>query len=253
MDHHTIKRLEEISMNAWPSLQTVVYDGWLLRFADGFTKRANSVNPIYDSRITVYDKIKYCEAMYRSKSLKTIFKLTRAVYPEDLDAVLSSLGYRKEAVTSVQVCETLPRCVDDEDMYEYSESLTDDWLGLYVQFNNIAIYYKQTISAMLGNIGNKRCFVLLRDSGAALACGLGVLEHDWIGLFDIAVSPEYRNKGYGQRLVSYLLNWGAVNGAVNSYLQVVADNTPALRLYEKTGFKELYRYWYRIRNGNDER
>lgn len=39
---------EELQMNALPSLQTILYDGWVLRFAKGYTNRANSVNPIYE-------------------------------------------------------------------------------------------------------------------------------------------------------------------------------------------------------------
>ncbi|MDK2951368.1 MAG: hypothetical protein PWQ77_1033 [Kosmotogales bacterium] len=37
-----IRRMEEISNNALPSLNTYLYDGWLLRSSLGFTKRANS-------------------------------------------------------------------------------------------------------------------------------------------------------------------------------------------------------------------
>ena len=43
-----IRYLEELALNAWTSIQTVVYDGWLIRFSNGYTKRANSVNPIYE-------------------------------------------------------------------------------------------------------------------------------------------------------------------------------------------------------------
>ena len=52
---------EELSMNAWPALQTKLYDGWVMRFAEGYTKRANSINPIYGSSISLTKKLDYCE------------------------------------------------------------------------------------------------------------------------------------------------------------------------------------------------
>ena len=75
-----IQVIEERSMNAWPALQVVLYDGWVLRFAGGYTRRANSINPLYASGQDVEEKVQHCERLYRSKGLSVIFKMT----PESL-------------------------------------------------------------------------------------------------------------------------------------------------------------------------
>ena len=43
--------------------------------------------------------------------------------------------------------------------------------------------------------------------------------------------------------------WGAERGARDAYLQVVASNAPAVRLYEQLGFADVYRYHYRLAAG----
>lgn len=58
-------------MNTRLSLQTLLYDGWILRSANGYTRRANSINPIYPPEINVNDKIEYCSKLYESKGLRT--------------------------------------------------------------------------------------------------------------------------------------------------------------------------------------
>lgn len=68
----------------------MLYDGWVLRFANGYTKRANSVNPIYFSNEDVSIKIKHCESMYAAHQLKTTFKITPFVQPTNIDGLLAN-------------------------------------------------------------------------------------------------------------------------------------------------------------------
>jgi GNAT superfamily N-acetyltransferase len=104
---------------------------------------------------------------------------------------------------------------------------------------------------MLNNIIPARCFVALRQDdrqdSETVAVGLSVVERGYLGFFDIVTAAHMRNQGLGTQLMLHLLQWGCANGAQRAYLQVMRNNAPALRMYGKLGFKEIYRYWYRIK------
>ena len=55
----TIKMIEDLSLNAWPSHQIQLYDGWLLRFSYFYTHRTNSVEQIGPSTIPLEEKIDF--------------------------------------------------------------------------------------------------------------------------------------------------------------------------------------------------
>ena len=41
-----IKTIEDLSLNAWPSHQIQIYDGWILRFSYFYTHRTNCIEQI---------------------------------------------------------------------------------------------------------------------------------------------------------------------------------------------------------------
>ena len=244
-----IRFVEELALNAWPCLQMVHYDGWLLRFADGYTRRANSVNPLYASSIDPDEKIRFCEDAYRSRGQDTVFKLTTAAQPENLDALLAEHGYREEALTSVQTLDLSAVEQPRIQSVSFSTELTDGWLAAFCRLNNVDSRRVPTITRMLNNIVPARCFIALcqDDHAETVAVGLAVLERGYIGFFDIVTAAHLRRQGLGTQLMLHLLQWGCANGAQQAYLQVMCNNTPALGLYGKLGFKEIYRYWYRVK------
>jgi ribosomal protein S18 acetylase RimI-like enzyme len=242
-----IQRFEEISMSAWPALQTLLYDGWVLRFADGYTRRANSINPIYSSTIDVDEKIKYCHKLYDAKKLRAIFKITREVYPTDLDRILETNGFACEAETSVQIIDFCRIDTRKDSLIETSRAVDDRWLDSFFRMSKMEIWYKDTLRSMLENIIQPRCLASIQDGDSIVACGLGVMDERTVGLFDIVVDEDFRGKGFGRRVLDGILYWAKTNGAETAYLQVMVDNKNALALYQKLGFKELYRYWYRVK------
>jgi ribosomal protein S18 acetylase RimI-like enzyme len=97
------------------------------------------------------------------------------------------------------------------------------------------------------NIASKKCFAILLKDNQVVSCGLGVLENQYIGLFEIITARNKRRRGFGRELILNILDWGKKNGATKAYLQVAMSNEPALNLYSNLGFEEIYQYFYRIK------
>ncbi len=246
----TLLNIEEASLNAWPALQTVLLDGWLARFADGYTKRANSVTPLYGSTSAeiLAERVQACQALYARQGVPLVFRLpTVCGDSAELDALLARHGFAKVDRTLVQV-----RSLDSAELVSQpiGEVLSgadgrDEWLDA---FHALAPYrkdlatHRRLLQAMTGAVAP----LVIRQQGQIVACGLGVAERDTVGLFDLVVATEKRRQGLGRGLVDALLAWGSTQGATTAYLQVMADNAPALALYEQTGFDTAYEYWYRV-------
>lgn len=245
-----VRNLEEMCMNAWPSLETILYDGWIIRFAKSYSRRSNSVNAIYDSKENIDIKVSSVEKLYKSKNQKSIFKITPQVCPVNLDSVLEAKGYKAEAETSVQLADLSMVREPRLKTISTSSQLCDQWLQNYCEMNNIHLNDRKTVEEILKSIAPERYFILLKDEEEIIACGLGVLEGEYIGLFDIVVKKEHRGKGYGEQLLLNIISSAKARGAKFAYLQVMCDNPSALKLYEKLGFKELYKYWYRVKQLN---
>lgn len=52
----------------------------------------------------------------------------------------------------------------------------------------------------------------------------------------LAVSPDFRGRGFGQKLLEEVISEARRHGAVRLFLEMRADNENALALYEKAGF-----------------
>jgi N-acetylglutamate synthase len=243
-----IRFLEEISLNTWPAQHTQHFDGWILRFADGYTRRANSVSPLYQSVLPILQKIAQCEQIYNAQGLNTVFKLTNAAQPENLDELLAQQGYRHDAQTSTQTLDLETIAAPQTDNVRLTEQLTDDWLAAYCRLNNVAERNIASMTSILNRIPSPHCFATYPVDGEPASLGGAALERGYLILFDIVTGAAFRNRGLARDVILSLLHWGKANGARHAFLQVMIDNPPALHLYEKLGFREAYQYWYRVKS-----
>ncbi|MDR2932237.1 MAG: GNAT family N-acetyltransferase [Oscillospiraceae bacterium] len=241
----TVRLYEELSMNAHPSLHTVLYDGWILRFSNGYTSRANSVNMLCKPDVPdVIEKITQCEKRYSAQNLPTIFKITPV--NDVLDEALGARGY-SVVTPSVLMTAAIPGIASHSKNIIVQAGISTFWQEQYFRLSQTPDSAVPAARRMQNSILNRvlcaACFV----DGIAVAYGLCVIERDFAGLYDIIVDPRYRRMGYGRDLCKTLLHSAAECGAKGAYLQVVADNTAAMRLYGELGFSACYRYWYRVK------
>lgn len=236
--------LESAAFSAWPSQHAVDVQGWLLRMDRGYTKRANSANATERSLALTAHDVEAIEARFRNSGLVPVFRLTSFAPIETSDRVLDSRGY--------QFCdESLVMTRSLDGVAEADLTCAPDaaaWLDAFQNASGKRGSDQAVHLEILDRIADPCAWAVHSESAPSLSCGLGVLVDDKLGLFDIATRVDYQRRGLAHRLCEGLLAWGANRGARTSFLQVVATNTAAIRLYERLGFEVAYRYWYRVAN-----
>lgn len=78
---------------------------------------------------------------------------------------------------------------------------------------------------------------VLSIAGSPAGFYLGTDSTGELYLSDIGVLPEFRGRGFGSVLMARFLCAGQSLGYRSSILMVAAENVPAIRLYEKFGYK----------------
>ena len=244
----TIQMLEELALNAFPSLQTELYDGWVLRFSNGYTYRGNSVNLLYAGQLPLDDKICYCETRFAADRLPTVFRLNDAT-PAGVEDTLAAHGYAagKRADIMTAPIDAL-QLMQPTALVEIQPQFEDEWMSNFLRLNGLDDPKKaRTAEAMFRAIHGDIFAASITLDGVMAGCGLGVLERGWVGLYDIRVDPAYRKRGLGESICSAILQAAGRSGAQHSYLQVASDNAPAIHLYTKMGYRQLYSFWYRVK------
>jgi len=123
--------------------------------------------------------------------------------------------------------------------------ISADWFELAARRGRYADV-PEVFRGLLARIGTDAGFALASIDGRPAATGLGVCDRGWLGVFAMATLPELRGRGAATGLLDALRSWALSRGATRAYLQVERDNGPALALYRRDGFREVYGYHYRV-------
>ena len=247
VSENEIAELELLTSHCWPARDIVSYKGWVIQWNEGITWRANSVLPnSWESTASVESVVDYVIELYKEKNTAPTFKMTTASQPRGLDELLEEKRFAKRMVTHVQTIAIQElSCLDPHLPVDLFKANSDSLNALMHQSER----EKKEIEGrkeIISRIAGSKTVARVMMHGRIAGVGLGVVEEDWLGLFSIRTLPEFRRQGVAWSISCALAKWGEDLGAERAFLQVEADNAPALNLYEAMGFQTFYTYWYRI-------
>ena len=245
-------KVEETCMNAWPARKEIFYDGWLIRLANGTTRRTNSVNIITQGRRALGEKIAYCEDIYRAHGQPSYFRVL-STGAKELDLALAARGYVKEDETCtlfLNFGRHPPPEPDENVVFDiYEGRPPGGWFDAHRRLSRRSTEEAAALHSALDNIAIPALFgQALDEEGEIASVAFGAIHERMMCLQWVVTEPEQRRRGLSRATLSALLKRGQQMGATGACLQVVAVNLSAIRLYESLGFTcELYRYHYRVR------
>lgn len=105
------------------------------------------------------------------------------------------------------------------------------------------IYREEDEDYYINNFGVFIC----TTQGQAMGYGQVICNNGFYTIVNLGILKEYRNHGYGEMLIKYLINLCYNELIAEVYIRVDKDNTTALSLYRKVGFAEHRSYisWYK--------
>ena len=240
-------------MNSWPAQHYYFLNGWVLRFTEGITSRANSVFPInYTGDLINLDRdIKFVEKAYQTYNLPAIFTIPEYFEPNGLDVKLLEHGYHQAGCTTHTLIasnqELRNEIINDEFSYSfYSERVNEisTFLAKYSRRNQHAQNVLEALSYRI--IIPQKCFIVAEYETKVVGTLMGILDpHGFLYIADLLVDPDVQQQKIATSMFFKIINeWGIPNGVKTIWLQVEIENKEAMDLYKKLGFKKVYSYYY---------
>ena len=248
-----IKFLQELLMNSWPANHYYFINGWILRFTEGVTSRANSVFPLhYTGDLYKLDRdIALTEKAYQAYKLPTIFTMPEYFEPSNLAEKLLKNGYQQFGCVTHTLIATIQELKNEIINDEFTYLIIPERKKEIANFLGTFSKRDQRSQKILDELVNRiivpqKRFIIAQYNQKIVGTLMGILDpHGFFYLADLLVNPDYRRQNIAKSMFFTIINdWAILMGAKKIWLQVENDNIEALNLYTNLGFKKAYSYYY---------
>ena len=205
----------------WSSITTEPLGAWVLRASPPhggrLRRRGNSALAMEDPGMPLADAVAGVHAFYERLGQESLVQVPAG---SDLEAALAPLGLTP---------------LGDGDAHAQLAPVAQALRATRGSGADLPVEHRESEAALGVDVGD----------GAAR--GRAVLSDDWLLVEGLEVAPGHRRRGLATAVVADLLDWGASRGARTALLHVEVDNEPALRLYDRLGFRTHHTNRYLIR------
>ena len=128
------KEIEKAGFRSWPALEESELDGIVLRFSNGYTKRANSANLLQQQDSGFDSLVNRYEGYFQDKGLPCIFRITSFSENQRLDSYLKKTGYKHLDRSLV-----LGRSIENArfEKVGFSKTTNREWMLSYCRINEL--------------------------------------------------------------------------------------------------------------------
>jgi GNAT superfamily N-acetyltransferase len=252
---HDIGSLERATLEAvCPTAQSEL-PGWLLPFDAADIGRARSAIPLRHQNLDIA-LLPAIEQQYRDHGLPPCFRIADTSGLRHWQERLKALGYRKTDPVHVQIASVAdmqaaadsstaaPRLgsASDRPKVMLLDAPAEAWASVYTATGFDAA--DGALRVQLLSRSRFARYAYVQNAGVSLAAGTACISRDWLSVHGMRTLPHARSQGLGASLLSAFVGMAWQRGVTRAFLQVEADNAPALGLYRRFGFTTAWTYHY---------
>ena len=236
--------IELASSELWSGPEHLRTARWLLRAADGYTRRANSMVPCappWESTVwnksSLDDDIAEADRFYQSRSLPTVISLPIPLF-DDVASSLYERGWKSNLDISVMVRVSRDKVVTENTFSEIQSATTPSAEWITAHARELGTQGEQVLLS-----GNPLFLSFFTSEEVVGSARVGFAQ-GWSALGAVRVNPDFRRQGIARALVECAINSANEHEYPFMFLQVDCHNQPAIALYKSLGFTEHHRNIY---------
>lgn len=237
--------IERAGLRCWPGLEAELDGAWIRRAANGYSKRANSVQSLDaadDGNAPA--RIEAARRWFAARSLPAVFRLTPLAGP-GIVAALDAAGWRSIDASRLLAMELISMPADPR--AKAYHPLDARFTEAQQRLAGLSEETVGKLAAVLRAIDvPARGMVLHAADGRALAASLVAVADGIVFTGNVVTDAAERRRGHGAAMMRAGLAWAHAEGARIAALNVAAGNLAAAALYRRLGYAAQYKYCYRV-------